>query len=309
MNIFQWCELLGVGLSFSSFGEVGTCFPLFFLALYAAAFFLECFRIWRESRALRLVSFLTLLGGFLIHSFWLAERFVSGEQHSAVGAGEWFFALAWGVTLLDVLLFLFYPKTPFGPFLLPAVFLAVPAGAVLAGNSFPVAGAALGAVHGVSLLTATVFLFFGFITGVMFFLQRAKIRSRSGFLRGVHFPSLEWLQKVNRLSVRLSLLFLGIGVFCGILLKYLSTAAGARSSADLMILGGIFLFFLLAAVLLAVSTTDQSRSDTRIALLSILSFLILSGILGYGMMNSRAHWLFPRSGSAGSNIENEETVR
>ena len=55
----------------------------------------------------------------------------------------------------------------------------------------------------------------------------------------------------------------------------------------------------MAVTLAAVSHSDQSRKDARLAVLNIIGFLILIFILGRGSLDSRAHWLFP-SGEAGS---------
>ena len=71
-------------------------------------------------------------------------------------------------------------------------------------------------------------------------------------------------------------------------------AVYAPVSGDLMILGDIPTS--LPRILLpAVSKSDQSHSDARTAVLNIVGFLILIFVLGYGIVNSRAHWLFPRN--------------
>ena len=271
--------------------------PMLFTALYLFAFLSEICRIRRGTLSVRRVSLTALLAGFLLQTVWIVRSTFCAAAPPEPGAGLWFFVLAWGLVLLNIFLFFSYPKTPFAVFLLPAVFIAVAAGSALTGTRFPEAKLFLGAVHGISLLAASVFLLYGFVVGLMFFLQRRKIKSRTGFLRGIPLPSLEWLQKANRIASRLSLVFLGLGVLFGMVLR--GTSPSGPFSGDMMIWGGIFLLLLMAVALAAVSHSDQSRKDARLAVLNIVGFLILIFILGRGSLDSSAHWLFP-SGEGGT---------
>jgi hypothetical protein len=274
---------------------ISSSMPFIFLTLYFFAFLVELCRVRRDGRTLRVVSLASLLIGLALHTVWILKYTFLGDTQATPGASQWFFVLAWGLAVLTLSLFLGYPKTPFGVFLFPAIFLAIPVGSALADARLPETSRLFGTIHAAALLAATVFLFHGFVIGVMFFLQRAKIKSKTGFLRGVPFPSLEWLGKANRFSSRISLSFLTIGVFFGLVLCYASAAGGTPVSGDLMILGGIFLLLFLGILLPAVSKSDQSHSDARTAVLNIVGFLILIFVLGYGIVNSRAHWLFPRN--------------
>ena len=284
-------------------------FPILFTLLYLSAFLSEICRMKRGTALVRRFSLASLLAGFLLQTVWILRSTFCGAPTAALGAGLWFFVLAWALVLLNISLFFSYPKTPFAVFLLPAVFIAVAAGSALTGTRFPEAKLFLGAIHGLSLLAASVFLLYGFVVGLMFFLQRKKIKSRTGFLRGIPLPSLEWLQKANRFASRLSLVFLGLGILFGMVLR--GTSSSGTLSGDMMIWGGIFLFLLLAVTLAAVSHSDQSRKDARLAVLNIVSFLILLFILGCGSLDSRAHWLFPSEETGSPFLEhpaNEETA-
>ena len=271
--------------------------PTLFTLFYLLTFLSEICRMKRDTAPVRRISLTALLTGFLLQTVWIVRSTFCAAPPAPLGAGLWFFVLAWGLVLLNISLFFSYPKTPFAVFLLPAVFIAVAAGSALTGARFPEAKLFLGAIHGLSLLAASVFLLYGFVVGLMFFLQRKKIKSRTGFLRGIPLPSLEWLQRANRLSSRLSLVLLGLGVLFGMVLR--GTSPSGTFSGDMMIWGGIFLFLLMAVTLAAVSHSDQSRKDARLAVLNIIGFLILIFILGRGSLDSRAHWLFP-SGETGS---------
>ncbi|MBO7726590.1 MAG: hypothetical protein J6S40_09020 [Thermoguttaceae bacterium] len=286
--------------------------PRLFLVFYAAAFFAELCRIKHDGRVLRAITLGALLLGLIPHSILIFNLPIGAAFQTVTGAGQWFYVLAWGLVLLEAALFFSYPKTPFGAFLLPAVFVAVFAGSALSGTRFREASHLFGALHGISLLAATVFFLYGFITGAMFFLQRAKIKSRKGFLRGIPLPSLEWLRKSNRVVVRLSLFFLGLGIFFGLVIRRMAAADGIPTQGDLMVWGGISLFLLMAIALFWISKSDPSRNDGRTALLCVVSFLILIVILSYGTFASRAHWLFTQSNetAAGAPADpDEESAR
>ena len=285
-------------------GAVGRFwFPILFTAFYIFAFLSEIYRIKRDTAAIRRTSLGPLLAGLLLQAAWILGGLLYGDSQAALGAGLWFFVLALGLVLLNLFLFFSYPKTPFAVFLLPAVFVAIAAGSALTSTRFPETKIFLGVVHGISLLTASIFLLFGFVTGVMFFLQRAKIKSRTGFLREIPLPSLEWLLGANRHAVRLSLVFLGLGILFGMVLRETSPLGNRSSSGDMMTWGGIFLFLLMAVTLAVVSRSDQCRKDARLAVLNIVCFLILIFILGYGSLDSRAHWLFPSNGTNTLSVE------
>lgn len=271
-----------------------------FAGSYLLAFILELFRFRWKTRPLLTASLALLLAGLTAHTAYLFHHFILQNDRIVVSAGGWFFVLAWGLVLLDLYLFLFYPKTPFGLFILPLVFFTIPAGIALSDAHFPAstAGRALGAFHGITLLMTTVLVLFGFLTGLMFLFQCAKIRSKTGFLHGISLPSLEWLQKANRRSAKFSLVFLGCGIVSGLYLRHLvAQPTEARPPAavpmtDLMMIGAIFLFCLLFIVLLAVSKSDRNRSGGRIALLTLLGFLVWMAILSFGIIDSKAHWVF-----------------
>ena len=286
--------------------------PRLFLVFYAAAFLAELSRIRHDGRILRAAALGGLLLGLAAHTILIFNLPMGTAAQAATGAGQWFYVLAWGLVLLETVLFFAYPKTPFGAFLLPAVFVAIFAGSALSETRFREASRLFGELHGRSLLTATVFLLYGFITGVMFFLQRAKIRSRKGFLRGIPLPSLEWLRKSNRVAARLSLFFLGLGIFFGLVMRRAAVSDGVSPQGDLMVWGGILLFLLMALSLLWISKADPSRNDGRTAGLCVVGFVILIVILGYGSFASKAHWLFTQEdepAAGASAVPEEESSR
>ncbi|MBR5626693.1 MAG: hypothetical protein IKW74_03610, partial [Thermoguttaceae bacterium] len=107
----------------------------------------------------------------------------------------------------------------------------------------------------------------------------------------IFLPSLEWLQQVNRLMIRFSVLFLGLGILSGVYISHVVRLTGDPVSAfsDPMILGALILFFVLASTLLFSSTSFFS-DGRRVALLTVVGFLFLVIVLLAGLFCSQAHW-------------------
>lgn len=263
-----------------------------FVGSYAVAFLLEWVRLVRPSAALRLSVLAALSAGVAAHSVYLAHHFILRNDHLVVNAAGWFFLLAWGLALLCLYLYFDYPKTPFGLFLLPIIFLVIGSGVVLAQIEFPVAatGRTIRAVHVVALLTTAVTVFYGFVTGVMYFLQLAKLRRR--IVLPVGLPSLEWLRRANRRAVKGALIPLGVGVLSGFYILHIqnfdSLGALYFPFSDFMILGALFLFALL--LFAALPRNRSAQTDGRVALLTIICFALLTLILAAGVLCPHAHW-------------------
>lgn len=267
-----------------------------FTGSFLLAFFLESARFRFGSASLRIASLAALIAGLIAETAHLYHHFILGSDRLVVSVGGWFFVLAWGLAMLTLYFALTRPKTPFTLFLIPPTLLATLAGMELAGANFPVSATArsIRAFHGFSLLAATLFLLLGFLAGVLYFLQSAKLRRKGQFLARINLPSLEWLRKSNRRAVRLAVVFLGTGILSGFYINHALSQGGGGSLpiplSDLMVAGAIFLFLLLVIVGAIFSCADPNRTDRRIALLTIACFLMLAAILAFGVINPKSHW-------------------
>ena len=280
-----------IGKGGAMLGGVGViCFTGSFLL----ALGLELIRFRFPNRYLHFASIAALAAGLVAQTAYLYHHFILQNERLVVSVGGWFFVLAWGLAIPALYLLLIRPKTPFGLFLLPPALLAILAGGELAGANFPAAATArsIRAFHGGVLLAATLFLLFGFIVGVLYFLQSAKIRRKGKFLTGVTLPSLEWLRKMNRRAVRMAVALLGMGILSGFYINHALSQGDANPIplSDLMVVGAIFLFLLLVVAWLILTRIDQNRSDRRIAVLTIACFLLLALILLFGVLSPSAHW-------------------
>ena len=164
---------------------------------------------------------------------------------------------AWVLVVVYLHLAILHPKVPFGLFLLPLALGLIGAATFLA-NSEPLArepaSKIWGAIHGISIVLATVSVLVGFVAGLMYFGQVRRLKHKRPPAAGLRLPSLEWLQWANGRAIVVSVLMLGLGVLSGMVLNRINTRDEARRLAwnDPVILSTWLMFFwLLAAVVLS----------------------------------------------------------
>ena len=107
---------------------------------------------------------------------------------------------AWVLVVVYLHLAILHPKVPFGLFLLPLALGLIGAARFLA-NSEPLArepaSKIWGAIHGISIMLATVSVLVGFVAGLMYLGQVRHLKHKIVPTRGLRLPSLEWLQWAN----------------------------------------------------------------------------------------------------------------
>src|SRR4029079_4006998 len=119
----------------------------------------------------------------------------------------------------------------------------------------------------------------GFVAGVMYLVQAARLKRKlppSGRLR---LPSLEWLEKINSRVVALSALLILIGFLAGIVLKVTTVGREAMAWNDPVVSSSaLMLIWLLAAALFNV-IYRPARHGRKVAYLTVASFGFLSIVL------------------------------
>lgn len=279
-----------------------------FAASYIVAWALEILRLRTKRPFWGWMAVLSILAGLIAQTAFLYHHFVLRDDHLVVSVAGWFYVLAWGLALGAFWLIFSVRKRPFSLFLLPAALLAIGAAAALPASEFPAATTArtLRAVHALSLFGSVAMLFFGGLTGLMYFVQSAKLRRPLKAPTLIRLPSLEWLERALRRSTECSTLLLGLGIVSGFYIGHLRRADSlGLVSSDFLMIGasGLFLF-LLGTLIMA--RTRRAGSVRRTALLTIACFLALALILAVGIFDPNAHWTGtsePDSGDVSALIE------
>ena len=159
---------------------------------------------------------------------------------------------AWALVAVYLYFAVFHPKWPFGLFLLPLALALIGAARFLA-DAAPLgrepASRIWGAIHGLSIVLATVAVLVGFVAGLMYLGQVRHLKHKIVSTRGLRLPSLEWLQWANFRAIVVSVLMLGVGILSGLVLNHINArqpspaaglerSGGAEHLADVLLAAG-----------------------------------------------------------------------
>ncbi|MDD3586263.1 MAG: hypothetical protein PHQ75_03700 [Thermoguttaceae bacterium] len=282
-----------------------------FTICYATAFCLEIGRYFRKTPALYWSILVFTALGACLQTLYIKQYFVFQDNKVITSVGGWFFILILGLTALNLYLLVFHRRNQYGLFLFPVVFLLTIIAINVSHLNFPAqqTGNFVRGFHAVTLVMATCCVLIGFLTGGMYLLQRNRLKRNKPLLRGLILPSLETLEYANRKSVKISIIFLGLGILSGFYINHLvaaSTPGGTGTSLfDPMITGAIILFCFMTGFLVLTTCTNFFQGGQATAILTIACFLFLLSILLVGTLVRHAHWLpaIPQSVPVGTSQE------
>jgi len=282
-----------------------------FAASYSVSLLLEVSRFFFRSGIRGAVMFGFAAAGWVAHSAYLYHHIAllqNSNQNGSLFAGVqgWLFAVAWVIAALYLYLAVYFPRTPFGIFLLPLVLAAIGAGVHFADASpFPAdsVGQIWRIVHGVSFLLVTVTIFLGFVTGVMYLVQASNLKHKRPMLGHRRLPTLEWLQTTNTRLIGFLIVVLTVGILSGLALNAINMRQHRSSVSpfDPMVIMTMVMFVFL--LLFAVTATKlfgwstgallplwpPAREGKRLALVTLICFVALIAILLFGLL-SPGHW-------------------
>jgi ABC-type transport system involved in cytochrome c biogenesis permease subunit len=269
---------------------------LCFAASYAVALALEVSRLLFHSGVRGAIMLGFAGAGLVAHTAFLYYRAVSEIGSPLSSEKDWFLVAAWVLVVVYLLLAALHPKAPFGLFLLPLALALIGAARFLA-QDVPLArepaSQVWGAIHGVSIMLATVSVLVGFVAGLMYLGQVRRLKhKRPPTGRGPRLPSLEWLQWANARAILASTLFLGLGVLSGMVLNLINIHRdGWRVPwSDPVILSTWLMFFWLLAAVITSAVYRPARQGRKVAYLTLVSFVFLAIMLAVGLLMDSRHW-------------------
>jgi len=265
-----------------------------FAASYLVAFVLEVSRFFFRSGLRGTVMFGFAAAGWVAHSAYLYHQIVWQNGHLFDSVQGWLFAVAWVLAAIYLYQAVYFPRTPFGLFLLPLVLIAIAAGTYFAdATSFPPdsVGRTWRSVHGIAFLLVTVVIFLGFVTGVMYLVQASNLKHKRSLPGRWRLPTLEWLQTTNSRLIGFLMVALAVGILSGFAINSLNVRdqRASVSLSDPMVLVTVimFVFLLLFA---ATARWSRAREGQRLALVTLICFVALIVMLTFGVLSSTAHW-------------------
>jgi hypothetical protein len=264
-----------------------------FAGSYAVALVLEVSRLLFRSGVRGAVMLGFAGAGLVAHTAFLYYQAVNAAGAPLSSERDWYLVAAWVLVVVYLHLAILHPKVHFGLFLLPLVLALIGAARFLA-QTEPLArepaSRIWGAIHGISIMLATVSVFVGFVAALMYLGQVRRLkhkRSPAGILR---LPSLEWLQWANKRAILLATLTLGIGVLAGMVLNRINVGGEALPWSDPVILSTWLMFFWLLAANVVGVAYRPARQGHRVAYFTVVTFVFLAIMLAVGLLTQSRHW-------------------
>jgi ABC-type uncharacterized transport system permease subunit len=267
-----------------------TCFA----ASYATALVLELSRLLFRS-GIRGAIMLGFAGaGLFAHTLFLINRALAVKGPPLSSEQDWYLLAAWVLTAIYLYLVSYHPKTAFGVFILPLVLGLVGVGAFLADTKPFAQGPASrvwGAIHGSTLLLATVAVLVGFAAGLMYLGQAYRLKRNLPPKPGLRLPSLEWLRRANSRALVLSVLLLAAGILAGIILNVINYGPETSPLAwtDPFVVSTAVMFAWLIVCAAFLTLYRPAREGHKVAYLTVASFLFLVIALGVGLSLETQH--------------------
>ncbi len=270
-------------------GVTVTCF----LLSYLIVLLLELSRLAMRFPG-RNVILIAMLGlGWIAHTLFLVNQLsasATGDVASVQWLSSWFqWAIlgAWGLTGSYLFLLIRNPQSAIGVFLTPPILVLIVL-AMMVRDAPPFSPeTTIGlwrSIHGVSLLVGTMFICFGVAFGAMYLVQSRRLKSKLRPSKGFSLPTLEFLQSMNRMSLFVSVIGLGLGMISGVALNVGEDGRIAWLSGGILFTVALFLWVLTAAIM--EMTSQSSLGGRRTAYLAIANFVFLLLVLGIVLWSS-----------------------
>ncbi len=275
-----------------------------FAASYAVALALEVSRLLFRSGVRGAVMLGFAGAGLVAHTAFLYYRALGEAGAPLSSEQDWYLVAAWVLVVVYLHLAVLHPKAPFGLFLLPLALGFIVAATFLA-QTEPLArepaSKIWGAIHGISIVLATVSVLVGFVAGLMYLGQARRLKHKRPPAGSLRLPSLEWLQWTNGRAIVVSVLMLGLGVLSGMVLNLINIRSETQRLPwnDPVVLSTWLLFFWLLAAVVLSAFHRPARAGHKVAYLTVASFVFLAIMLAVGLLMDSRHWGRSTKGEGG----------
>ncbi len=261
-----------------------TCFA----ASYLVVLVLEISRVFFQAGLRKYIRVGFAAAGLFAHTVYLVLQGKLELDATGIWLSSWSgwcLAAAWVLAAAYLWISLRQSKSVIGLFLMPVVLILICAGVLLDGTStFSVdrVKSIWNMVHGSTLLLGTAIVALGFVFGIVYLIQAARLKRKIVASKLFRLPSLEWLQRSSEISLIASTLLLGGGLVSGIALNLVNHAADGDAvstgtiawSHPVVWSSGVLFLWLLAAALFNMFYRP-ARQGRKVAYLVVTTFLFL----------------------------------
>ena len=228
---------------------------------------------WRRTLSLGFAS-----AGVVAQTIFLAYRATEAKICPLTTIYDSLLVLSWVLAVTYLSLHWYYPRVTVGLFALPLILGLILLAAFLgdAGRRRLEGWARIwGPIHGLLLAVGAIAVFVGFVAGVMYLVQRYRLKAKHLPSELVDLPSLELLERVNLQGIILAFPLLTAGLVIGLLLALEQRHAGDANIRllDPKVICG-FVVWIAFAFLLKVRSRPEFRGR-KVALLTIMGFCLM----------------------------------
>ena len=266
-----------------------------FAASYLVALACEVSRLLFRSGVRGAVMIGFAAAGFVAHSLFLGWRAAHEPAVPLSSPYDWYLLAAWLLAGGSIWLTVNNPRTPVGLFVLPLVLGLIGAAHLSSRVPFPQSPATQvwGAIHGVFNLAASVAVAFGAATGMMWLIQAERLAKKQAPARGLRMPSLEKLAGFTGRAARVAAWTATAGFASGLVLNAVNSRQGVLDTVpwtDPVVLRmGALVAWLVSAALVERAAARRPGGERTAALLSLVSLLILSASILWGVFGDSRH--------------------
>lgn len=222
-----------------------------FLASYAVAFGFDAWRVRARTAWGRFLSLGFGAAGLLAQTLYLLLRSSQTHQPPLLSsAHDWLLVLAWLAVLTHLFVSLLDSTIVSGVVVWPVVL------SLVVGSLF--VGAARNEsldyyrnwkmLHASMLVLGTAAILFGFVLSLLYLWQHRRLKHRQVLTGGSSLPSLERLERYNRICVLVSVPLLTFGVASGIGLSIVANQNSIPTWTDPVVLGGAVTWLLMCGL-------------------------------------------------------------
>lgn len=270
-----------------------------FAASYLVALACEASRLVFRSgvRGAAMIAFGA--AGLFAHTLFLVWRAANEPAVPLSSAFDWYLLAAWLLAGGYLWLTVSNPKTPVGLFMLPVVLGLIGAAELSSRNPFPQSPATQiwGAIHGSFNLAASVAVAIGAIAGIMWLIQAGRLARKQAPTQGFRMPSLEKLALTTDRALSIAAWTASAGFISGLVLNAVNRRRGLLETVpwnDPVVLRmGALVAWLVVAAVVSRSIARRPNAARTTAWLSLVSFVVLTLSILWGLFGATRHGVPP----------------
>jgi ABC-type uncharacterized transport system permease subunit len=256
-----------------------------FLASYILALAAELSRLAWRNRVSHWVMLGLTAAGLVAHTLYLYGHSQQTKLPPLLSSvHDWLLVLAWLAVLVYLFVALLDRELAIGLIVLPLVVVLVAASLFVPRTSGNLENVSRNwtMLHVSLLVFGIAGILSGLVSGLMYLWQHYRLKHRQAMQPGLTLPSLERLERFNRLAILTSVPLLTFGMVLGIgliLTRVRDDSAGDRVLRDPIILGGGLCWLLMTGVFVWL-LSKRGEPGRKVAWLTVWScgFLLLTTV-------------------------------